>query len=57
LAAEYALNKQSGVVGLDEDKGNELTLIDFPRIKGHKPFDTTQTWFTDLLSDIGQPTY
>ena len=57
LAAEYALNKQSGVVGLDEDKDNELTIIDFPRIKGHKPFDTTQTWFTHLLSEIGQPLY
>ncbi len=57
IAAEYALNGKSGVVGMDEDHGNELALIDFPRIKGHKPFDVNQDWFTDLLKDIGQPLY
>ncbi|NOZ03048.1 MAG: pyrophosphate--fructose-6-phosphate 1-phosphotransferase [FCB group bacterium] len=55
LAAECALEKRNGVVGLDEDKENELTLIDFPRIKGGKPFDIHQTWFEELLDDIGQP--
>ena len=30
-----ATNKQSGVVGLDEDNNNELSCIEFNRIKGH----------------------
>ncbi len=55
LAAECALEKRSGVVGMDENKHDELTLIDFPRIKGGKPFDIHQTWFNELLDDIGQP--
>ena len=43
----------SGVVGLD-DNNNEMSLIDFKRIKGGKPFDTNQKWFTSLLTEIGQ---
>ena len=26
----------------------------FERIRGHKPFDASQSWFLDLLTDIGQ---
>jgi len=55
LAAEAALNGQSGVVGLDEDNDDQLGVIAFPRIAGHKPFDTNQTWFLDMLAGIGQP--
>ena len=55
LAAEYALEGKSGVVGMDEDKDGKLTLIDFSRIKGGKPFDIHVPWFTDLLNHIGQP--
>ena len=29
--------------------------IEFDRIKGGKPFDITQDWFTELLAGIGQP--
>ncbi len=54
MAAEVALDNHSGVVGLDEDNQNTLSLIDFSRIKGHKPFDASQQWFTDLLNEIGQ---
>ena len=32
-----------------------LTNIDFTRIKGGKPFDLTQPWFTGLLESVGQP--
>lgn len=32
-----------------------MQVIEFPRIKGHKPFDTDQSWFETLLSEIGQP--
>ena len=54
LAAEYALEGKSGVVGMDEDKDGKLTLIDLSRIKGGKPFDIHVPWFTDLLNHIGQ---
>jgi pyrophosphate--fructose-6-phosphate 1-phosphotransferase len=54
LAAESALAGKSGVVGLDEDKSNELGLIAFERIKGGKPFDIHQDWFQKMLKEIGQ---
>ena len=55
LAVDAALRGESGVVGEDEDAGNELRVCEFPRIKGGKPFDTSEQWFGDLLSAIGQP--
>ena len=55
LAAEYALEEKSGVVGMDEDKDGKLTLIDLSKIKGGKPFDIHVPWFTDFLNHIGQP--
>ena len=54
LAGEYALEGKSGVVGMDEDKDGKLTLIDFSRIKGGKPFDIHVPWFADFLDHIGQ---
>lgn len=54
-AAEWALEGKSGVAGLDQDNGGEMSIIDFPRIKGGKPFDIDEGWFTQLLADIGQP--
>lgn len=56
-AAGYALEGKSGVAGLDEDNGNQMSCIAFPRIKGHKPFDTDEAWYQQLLSEIGQPNY
>ena len=53
--AEYALNGQSGVAGMDEDAGGEMSCIAFPRIKGGKPFNVDLPWFGELLSDMGQP--
>lgn len=55
LAVECALSGRSGVIGQDEEAGDILTNIDFARIKGGKPFDITQPWFTDMLGAIGQP--
>ncbi|RMF09821.1 MAG: pyrophosphate--fructose-6-phosphate 1-phosphotransferase [Candidatus Neomarinimicrobiota bacterium] len=54
LAAECGLAGKSGVVGLDEERQHQLSLIDFSRIKGGKPFDTTQNWFRHMLRDMGQ---
>ena len=44
-----------GVIGHDEERGDELRAIEFPRIKGGKAFDIDQPWFTDLLGELGQP--
>ncbi len=55
LAVDTALRGESGVIGHDEANGDVLTAIAFDRIKGGKPFDLTQQWYLDLLSEIGQP--
>jgi pyrophosphate--fructose-6-phosphate 1-phosphotransferase len=54
LAVECALRRESGVIGHDEDNGNILRAIEFPRIKGGKPFDIETKWFTETLAHIGQ---
>jgi pyrophosphate--fructose-6-phosphate 1-phosphotransferase len=48
------LEGKSGVAGLDEDNQNEMGLIDFNRIKGGKPFDTSKDWYQELRQDINQ---
>jgi diphosphate-dependent phosphofructokinase len=53
-AVDAALRGDSGVVGQDEERGDELRAIEFERIKGGKAFDPTQEWFTALLADVGQ---
>lgn len=54
LAVECAFRRESGVIGHDEDNGNVLRAIEFPRIKGGKPFDIDTPWFVDTLKAIGQ---
>lgn len=54
-AVDCAFQGIGGVIGEDENKGNELRACEFARIKGGKPFDVNTPWFTDLLSAIGQP--
>jgi pyrophosphate--fructose-6-phosphate 1-phosphotransferase len=54
VAVDSALAGISGVVGHDEEKGDELRAIEFPRIKGGKHFDPATPWFADMLRDIGQ---
>ncbi len=54
LAVECALRREPGVIGHDEDNGNVLRAIEFPRIKGGKPFDINAPWFEKTLSAIGQ---
>jgi pyrophosphate--fructose-6-phosphate 1-phosphotransferase len=53
-AVDAALRGESGVVGEDEERGDELRAIEFERIRGGKPFDPATSWFTDLLADLGQ---
>ena len=54
LAAEFALHGESGLVGLDDNNGGKLGLIDLQLIKGGKEFDTNQSWFQNMLITIGQ---
>ncbi|MBC8214043.1 MAG: pyrophosphate--fructose-6-phosphate 1-phosphotransferase [Candidatus Marinimicrobia bacterium] len=54
MAVVCATNGENGVIGLDENNSGKLSCIDFSRIKGGKPFDFNQQWFTNLLKEIGQ---
>ena len=51
-AMKSAVAGINGVVGWDEDNNNTLSCIDFNRIKGGKPFDTTLTWYTNMIQEI-----
>ena len=53
LAVKFALKGKSGVVGID-DRNNEMSIINFNRIKGGKPFDCNNKWFVKILNNIGQ---
>ena len=54
LAVDCALRRESGVIGHDEERGDELRAIEFPRIRGGKPFDPSEPWFVELLAELGQ---
>ena len=53
-AVDAALRGESGVVGEDEERGDELRAIEFPRIAGGKAFDASVPWFTELRESVGQ---
>jgi diphosphate-dependent phosphofructokinase len=55
LGVECALRGESGVIGHDEEDGDRLKAVPFPRIAGGKAFDIDQEWFRTLMADIGQP--
>ncbi len=55
FAVESALAGRSGVVGKDEDDANKLSICDFARVKGGKPFNVRNSRFRKMLSEIGQP--
>ena len=54
--ADYAVNsavkKKSGVVGWDENNKNNISCINFNRIKGGKPFDINQNWYKQMINEI-----
>ena len=54
LAVDSALRGEPGVIGHDEERGDELRAIEFDRIKGGKPFDISRL-VRRLLDGIGQP--
>ncbi|MDR2432803.1 MAG: pyrophosphate--fructose-6-phosphate 1-phosphotransferase, partial [Puniceicoccales bacterium] len=55
MAIKCALAGESGVIGLDEKHDNQMSCIDFQRIKGGKPFDVAKnSEFVNLLKQIGQ---
>jgi pyrophosphate--fructose-6-phosphate 1-phosphotransferase len=54
LAVECALKGESGVIGHDEEDGDRLKAVPFPRIAGGKAFDIDQEWFRELMAGIGQ---
>lgn len=54
VGATSALDGVSGVIGHDDDRNGELRAIEFPRIRGGKPFDPSTPWFADMLREIGQ---
>ena len=54
LAVECAFKGESGVIGHDEEDGDRLKAIPFPRIAGGKPFDITAPWFVEMMAEIGQ---
>ncbi|WP_341361242.1 pyrophosphate--fructose-6-phosphate 1-phosphotransferase [Georgenia sp. M64] len=54
LAVECALRGESGVIGHDEEDGDRLKAVPFPRIAGGKAFDIGQEWFGELMAGIGQ---
>jgi len=47
-----ATNGISGVVGWDEENNNQLSCINFNRIKGGKPFDTDLDWYLKMMKEI-----
>ncbi len=55
LAVDCGLRGEGGVIGHDEDRGGRLRAIEFPRIKGGKPFDVSLPWYDELLKGVGQP--
>ncbi|MDQ6716437.1 MAG: pyrophosphate--fructose-6-phosphate 1-phosphotransferase [Actinomycetota bacterium] len=54
VAVDAARDGISGVVGHDEDRDDELRAIEFDRIAGGKAFDTSTSWFQDVLRRTGQ---
>lgn len=54
-AVQCALRGEPGLVGHDEERGDELRAIEFARVAGHKAFDTSLPWWGELLDTIGQP--
>lgn len=54
-AVQSALDGVSGCMGQDEEAdGYPIRAIEFERIKGGKPFNVEQSWFQEMLKEIGE---
>ena len=51
-AIQSAISGRSGVVGWDEENNKILSCIEFNRIRGGKPFDTSLDWYTKMIREI-----
>ena len=51
LAVKCAIKGESGVIGIDEENDN-LSCIDFSRIRGGKSFNIDLDWFVKLIEKI-----
>ena len=52
FAVESAILENNGVIGEDIENENKLTCIDFNRIRGDRPFDTSSKWFKEMSQDF-----
>ena len=51
-AIQSAISGISGVIGWDEENNKILSCIEFKRIRGGKPFDTSLDWYTKMIREI-----
>lgn len=52
VAVKSGIAGVSGCIGEDQERGDELRAIEFPRVKGARPFDIKEAWFTSLMTEI-----
>lgn len=52
FAVESAILEKNGVIGEDVENENKLTCIDFNRIRGDRPFETSSKWFKEMSQDF-----
>ena len=51
-AVKSAIEGKSGVIGWDQSNKNKLSCINFNKIKGGKPFDTSLDWYKKMMNEI-----
>ena len=51
-AEQSGIDGRNGVIGWDENRNNKLSCIEFNRIKGGKPFDTSSKWYIKMMNEI-----
>ena len=51
-AVQSGIDGRNGVIGWDENHNNKLSCIEFNRIKGGKPFDTSSKWYKQMMNEI-----
>jgi pyrophosphate--fructose-6-phosphate 1-phosphotransferase len=54
VAVEGALAGICGVAGKDEERQNEVRIVEFDRIRGGRKFDTSTDWFVAMLGEVEQ---